>query len=1165
MAHPSNGGQGSPLYPYTNTHGPHPPHFRGLTLGRLDQFESDKYPSIRDVLFEARVDGPESVKVEVWSCPGRTRVPFEEAVRKPFKPAKKGDLFGPSWTNHWFRLTLSPPSSPPFTSAERVQLEFDPSCEGLVFSSEGEPLQGLTGGFGGDRRVEFILPKDKRRGTHRYYIETNCAGMFGNGLGETNNPPDNDRYFRLESADLVVPRMEAWRLLWDFRVIKDLARLLPDRSPLGQTCLEAGNAILNVFRPSDLSTIEKSREIARERVFGREWEELAEGVYGGKGGKQEEDGAAWAIGNCHIDTAWLWPFQSTRQKTARSWSTQLDLMERYPEYKFVASQAQQFKWLEEDYPLLFQRIKAKVESGQFIPIGGMWVESDQLLPSGESLTRQLLYGQRYFLSRFGSVSRTFWLPDSFGYNSAVPQLARQAGMDFFFTQKTSWSQFNEFPLTSFMWQGQDKSQVLVHLCPYNTYTAQADVSDVLNTFRNHKSLATGAQTGLLTFGNGDGGGGPLAPMLETLRRCRAVSENVDKGGAELPKVKVGGSVDEFYEDVLKKSDGGERLPTWTSELYLELHRGTATSHGSIKRHNRKMEVLLHDIEFVATLATVLKARAGADKDKEGKAYGYPKDELDKLWEDALLCQFHDVLPGSAIGMVYEDAERIYAAIASKGSTLLDDALSALLPGSSSLTSSSADGPLVAINTLPHPRREVVKVPLSVARALGEAAVQRCGGAEGKDEAYVLFETDGVGQGMLACEPVKAEEVAALGAEFGARARTSGTDFVLSTPKLSVTVSRAGRLTSIYDRELERELLLEGQTAGFVIFQDQPLNWDAWDVDAFHLETKEEVNADFVEVVEDGPLRSSIRATYSLDKSTIKATISLNAAAASTRTDALSLIRWDVQVEWHERHRFLKWEIPVAINPTGDMATYENQFGFIQRATHRNTTWQRAQFEVCGHRFADISEHGYGMSLLNDCKYGHATEGSTMRLSLLRAPTVPDAETDQGSHVFSFAVLPHRGSFAETDVPAVARAFNFPLHLRRLAAPSAQTKTLSATARRVPFVLTGDRNVVLDTIKRGEDDHFGASDSVGADAGAEETVILRLYEAYGGGAKVKVEARLPEGRKVVKAVLTDLLERETHPLNISTTKVATADEPATLAIDLPRFRAFQVVTVKVTLA
>ncbi|BGP14223.1 hypothetical protein JCM10213_005885 [Rhodosporidiobolus nylandii] len=1136
-------GQGSkPLYPLLNLDGPQAQHFRGLTLGRLDQFEGGNFPNITQVLFEHRIDAEENVKVEVWSCPGREKVPFSEAVRKPFKPAKKGDMFGPSWTNHWFRLTLTLPQTPSWQQAERVQLEFDPSCEAMVFDLEGCPLQGITGGFGGDRRVEFILPEEGRGGTYRYYIEVSCNAMFGNGLGETNNPPDNNRYFRLNSCDLVVPRMEAWRLLWDFRVVRDLARELGERSVLGSRCLEVGNEVMNLFRPSSLPSISACRQLIARKIWADA--DLSEKLYAGK--PEDKGVMAWAAPNCHIDTAWLWPFSVTRQKTARSWSTQLDLMTRYPEHTFVASQAQQFKWLEEDYPLLFQKIKARVEEGRFIPIGGMWVESDQLLPSGESLARQLLYGQRYFISRFGKPSRTFWLPDSFGYNAAIPQLARLAGMDFFFTQKTSWSQFNEFPLTSFRWQGQDKSQVVVHLCPYNTYTAQATVGDVLNTQRNHKSLQSGAATGLLTFGNGDGGGGPLAPMLETLRRCRAISENVTQGGGELPKVQMGNSVDDFYEDLLRKTEGGKTLPTWTGELYLELHRGTATSHGSIKRHNRKTEVLLHDIEFVGTVASLMASAGGKDgKGKMGK-YVFPKDEVDKLWEDALLCQFHDVLPGSAIGMVYEDAEAKYAHIAKVGSELLESALSALLPGSSSLSSgTNAGGEIVALDTLGAPRREVVKIPMAAARALSDAAVQR----SEDGEAYVLFETGQEG----VHKPVSVDAIAAKGSEWGARARAVGSSFTLETAHLKVVLSAAGRITSILDKDQDRELLLEGKTAGFVIFQDQPLNWDAWDVDLFHLETKEEVNASHVEVVEDGPIRSALRATYHLENSKITATILLDAAAPSTRADALSLIRWDVQVDWHERHRFLKWEIPLAITPTGDLATYEMQHGFVQRPTHRNTTWERAKFEVCGHRYADISEFGVGCAILNESKFGHATEGSTMRLSLLRAPTVPDAETDQGKHVFSFAVLPHRGSFAESDVPSVARAFNYPLHLRRI--PSAASA--ASAVEQGAFTLAGDRNVVLDTVKRGEDDHF-------SDKGkGEESVVFRLYEAYGGSGKVKLVARLPEGKKIVKAAVTDLLERDLQTLDLSIDE-SSSSELVTHTVDLPRFRGFQVLTVKLTL-
>ncbi|CEQ42209.1 SPOSA6832_03996, partial [Sporobolomyces salmonicolor] len=785
----------------------------------------------------------------------------------------------------------------------------------------------------------------------------------------------------------------------------------------------------------------------------------------------------------------------------------------------------------------------------------MWVESDQLMPSGEALVRQLLYGQRFFKSRFGAISKTFWLPDSFGYNPQIPQLARLAGCEFFFTQKMSWSQFNEYPLTSFLWQGQDKTQIACHFCPQNTYTAQASVDDVLNTWRNHKSLQA-SPTGLLTFGNGDGGGGPLAPMLENLRRCRAVAEQ----SGEIPKVHMGTSVDEFYQDLLDRTDGGKTLPTWcvslssslgTGELYLELHRGTATSHGSIKRHNRKTEILLHDIEFVGTLASLL-----GKNGKGGKgAYSYPKDALDPLWEDALLCQFHDVLPGSAIGM-------LYAGIAEKGADLLDSALHALVPGSSSLAEFSSADSLVALDTTSQPRREIVKVPLAAARSLHDAAIQR----SHDGEAYVLIQTE---RGLLSrartTDEVAAQKLSARGAlsirfdwsgfDFGAEvspedaARIVGSDHVLSTDKLQVTISDQGRITSILDKELNRELILEGKTAGFVIFEDRPLNWDAWDVgegsDAFHLETKEEVNASSVKVIEDGPLRAAVVATFHLGQSRIKASF-----PSLSRENALSLVRFDTEVEWHERHRFLKWEIPLNLTPTGDMATFENQFGFCQRPTHRNTTWDRAKFEVVAHRFADLSEFGYGVSLLNDCKYGHAAEGSLLRLSLLRAATLPDAEQDQGFHTFSFAGKFRARPFS--DVPAVARSFNYPLHLRRVSSKSLASLSLALAE---PFRLTGARNLVLDTVKRGEDDHFAAASI----AKHEATVVCRFYEAFGGHGKGVFETSLP----IEEAAVCDLLERELEPVEV----VKTTDERSgrttySMALEL---RGFEVKSLKLKVA
>ncbi|KAK4701933.1 alpha-mannosidase, partial [Phenoliferia sp. Uapishka_3] len=1075
---------GGPLYPY-KSEGPKPLHFRDLTLGRLDRFEGGEYAGINltSVLYEDRTDSTEYITLESWSSPGRTKTPFKEAIRQKFKPAKKGDTYGPSWTHHWFRVTLNVP--PKWAKKERVTFEWDPSAEAMFFDTEGLSLQGITGGFGGDRRVDFILDPKGRGSTYKYYIEVSCNGMFGNGAGEVNNPPDNNRYYTLASADLVVPNMEAWRLLWDFRTLRDLAKQFPDNSPLGVKCMETANQIMNVFKHDDLSTIKVARGLA-EKVFGKGWEKLGAGIYKGDPG----DSFTWGVGNCHIDTAWLWPYSATRQKTARSWSTQIDLMNRYPEFTFVASQAQQFAWLEKDYPLLFQEMKGKIDKGQFQPIGGCWVECDTNLPSGEALCRQFLYGQRFYKSRFGKYTRTF------------------------------------------------------------CYTAQASVEDIRNSLNNHKSLQSGAASSLLAFGNGDGGGGPLAPMLENLRRCRAVANH----SGELPKVTMGQSVEGFYEDILKKTDNGETLPTWNGELYFELHRGTYTSHGSIKKGNRKSEILMREIEFAATLAST-----GASTKS---AYVYPKDGLDKLWEGVLLNQFHDVLPGSAIGMVYVDAEKvisrkpaplwphssdttsyyvsqIYAEVAEKGGELLEEALQALLPGSAPASDKHASGDeLIAVNTLPFARREVAKIPLATARALGGAAIQ----LSHDGQAYVFF--DNVkGNTVISATSWEALESAKLPA---ARARSVGEAFVLSNSQLEVKINKKGRITSIMDLELNRQLIDEGRTAGFVLFEDRPNNWDAWDVDAFHLETKSEVNATSVKILEDGPLRASICATYHIGKSVVKAFISLDAIAVVAKEGALSLIRYDTEVKWHEQHQFLKWEIPLAI--TSEVATYENQFGFAQRPTHRNTTWDRAKFEVVAHRFADLSEFGYGVALLNDCKYGYACEGSVLRLSLLRAATAPDADQDQGLHTFSFAVLPHRGSFAESDVPVAGWLFNTPHHIRRLP----RSLVNAAVAVNHPFKLSGSRNVILDTIKRGEDDHFTANSD------NPQTVILRLYEAFGGHGVVNISSALD----VESATVCDILERDLDELTIIQSKDSNGSTSSSFKL---HFRGFQVVSVKLTLA
>nr|XP_019051258.1 alpha-mannosidase [Kwoniella bestiolae CBS 10118]OCF30188.1 alpha-mannosidase [Kwoniella bestiolae CBS 10118] len=1073
----------------------------GSTHGRLDQFIGGHYAdyNLSSLLFAHRLDDSKHVKLEVWSTPNRSKPSFEEAKRQNYRIAHKGEEFGPSWTNHWFRITLHIP--PEFKEYERIQFEFDPSGEGLIYTVEGNPIHGLTGGFKGDRRVEFIIPQDMRdSGVAHFYIEASCNGMFGI---DDMDPPDPNRYYRLNSADLVVPNMEAWRLMWDFNAIHQVYNTLPDDSPLSKHSLYVANEIMNTFKRGSLESVGRCRKLAEE-ILGKEWEKEV-----GKDSKdaEKQKGTLWGVGHCHIDTAWLWPFSVTQQKSARSWSTQCDLIDRYPEHRFSATQAQQFKWTEELYPTLFARIKSKVSEGSFQPLGATWVEMDTNMPSGEALVRQFLYGQRYYQSRFGFRAKTFVLPDTFGYSSQLPQISRQAGAPNFFTQKLSWNSINNFPHTTFNWVGLDGSQVLTHMTPVDNYNSQCDIGDIRRGMTGHKNLEVSAQS-LLLFGNGDGGGGPTPPMLERLRRARAIGKRSDAGG-QLPLVKMGGSFDEFYDSVRKETDNATKLPYWRGELYFELHRGTYTSHASIKKGNRKSEILMREAEYAATIASLI------DPD-----YEYPKKRLDAAWEDLLLCQFHDVLPGSGIAMIYEDAEKKYASLQSSIHAVLNEAYSIIYHSSFPISAEETTkiaGPIFAVNNIPdYPRQEVISIPIDSHPQIESRSAQI---SKDGQTGYLLVATK---------NDEDAHEGSMLAHPRGLYANPKKDDlFIMANSKLSMKIEN-GRITSIYDRDLEQELLPHGQTGGLVIMEDHPNYWE--DVDEFHLEKQTHLKFESVHIKEEGPLRVIVGASLQIGQSRVEVNISMDAIAASLKADARSMLRFDAVIDWREKHQFLKFELPLDIY--SDFATYDTQFGTVARPTHRNTTWDAAKFEVCSHKFADLSEYGYGVAILNDCKYGYATHGNIIRLSLLRAPTQPDADCDMGTHSFSFAIYPHKGTFVESDVAQVAYAFNTPMRLRYSKEPI--DIALEPLALQCPFKLENAPNVMLETIKRGEDDGFSSDHG-----GGHKTIILRLYEHLGGHARAALKIT---GLNVVKAELVNILEDHLETLKLHPSAPAKKEQP-----------------------
>ena len=775
----------------------------------------------------------------------------------------------------------------------------------------------------------------------------------------------------------------------------------------------------------------------------------------------------YAIGHCHIDTCWLWPWAETKRKVARSWANQCDLMDRYPEHRFTCSQAQQYKWLEQLYPSLYDRVKSKVKKGTFQPVGGSWVEHDTNMPSGESLVRQFLYGQRFFESHFGERCTTFWLPDTFGYSTQIPQLCRLAGMSRFFTQKLSWNNINTFPHTTFNWVALDGSQVLCHMTPAETYTAEANFGDVKRSITQHKSMDQD-NTSLLVFGKGDGGGGPTFQQIEKLRRCRGIS---DKTGL-LPRVKMGESVEDFFDRLEKKAEEGTKFVTWYGELYFELHRGTYTTQANNKWNNRKSETMLHDIEYLATLATC-----------KDSSYRYPKKDIDDMWENVLLCQFHDCLPGSCIEMCYDDSDELYAEVFATGKRVMKDALSTL--GFSGYESGKKP---IAINTLPWHRTEIMKIPSTSDYVL-------VNGNMGVAEAEILTKS--------------AKSTASI-------KETKNGVFQMANSHYKLEI-QGGNITSMIDLSANREIIAKGGKAGqLVIFDDKPLYWQAWDVEVYHLESREELPAGQTEIAESGPhCVSVVTETKISEKSWIKTTISLAASVDGQP----SYVEMASEVEWREDMKFLKVEFPVDVVNTE--ASYETQYGIIRRPTHYNTTWDMAKFEVCCHKWADLSENGYGVSILNDSKYGFATCGNLMRLSLLRAPKAPDAHADMGEspifplkpplrclnvlltfmpgrHHIRYAILPHAGPLDSRTV-RTAYNFNHPMELYSHPSPSETSTILSATT------LHGSPALILDTIKRGEDDEDVSRGELTKRKG--RSIILRIYESLGGKAKGTIRTTL----------------------------------------------------------
>src|SRR5215216_1665394 len=687
------------------------------------------------------------------------------------------------------------------------------------------------------------------------------------------------------------------------------------------------------------------------------------------------DATVVATGHAHLDVAWLWTVDEIRRKTGRSFYTVVRLMEEFPDYHFTQSQPQLYDFVRQDYPELFAAIKERVAEGRWEPIGGMWVEADCNLSGAESLARQFLLGRTFFREHFGPEveSPVLWLPDVFGYAWALPQLIKQAGLKYFMTTKIGWSQYNRLPYDTFMWQGIDGTQILTHFSTVrdfgsiytSTYNSMANAKEALGTWQNFQQKEL-HQDLLMAYGFGDGGGGPTREMLENIE--------VMQDFPGLPRVKQS-SVKAFFESIEPMTQS-KMMPVWNGELYLEYHRGTYTTQARNKRANRKGEFLLHDAEFMAAYASLL------------TDYDYPIAQFQNAWQIICLNQVHDVIPGSSIGAVYEESQQQYAQLMQNVTQHRDDALRVLA------NQMQADVLLINATSFTQPGLVFIS---------GDASGQ---GFTRDDEPVLVQEAEsGVWVNVGELAPYS---VIALKKTLDDRPQTgvNGQSSVVNLENRFVRVefNNDGDITRIFDKQANREVLSPNAIANqFQAFEDRPSNWDAWDIEIFYDDKMWLAEpAMSIEVVESGELRRTLEVKRRILNSEYTQRISLDHNSA--RLD------FDTYINWIDRHTLLKVAFPVDV--LAPQATYEIQWGNVQRPTHRNTSWDWARFETCAQKWVDLSEGDYGVSLLNDCKYGHDIYANIMRMTLLRSSTMPDPTADFGEHRFQYSFYPHTGSWNE---------------------------------------------------------------------------------------------------------------------------------------------------------
>lgn len=948
--------------------------------------------------------------------------------------------YGPD-CHYWFRTEYTVPESfdgKPFWITVRTNINhWDAINPQFLLFVDGEVTQGMD-----INHQEVLLTTCAEAGkTYHFDLQAYTGihnvefNLFADALEI--NPEIEGLYY-----DLVVPLDAFPRLGEDSKTRKDI-----------ETVLNNTINYLDLRTPYSPAFYESVKEA---RAY------IAKALYEDMAGYDEV--IATCIGHTHIDVAWWWTVDQTRQKVGRSFTTVLKLMEEYPNYRFMSSQPQLYAFLKERYPEVFVKIQERVKEGRWEPEGGMWLEADCNLTSGESLVRQFMHGKKFFKENFGVDNKILWLPDVFGYSGALPQIMKKSGIDYFMTTKLAWNQINKMPNDTMMWRGIDGTEVLTHLITtvdvgtdvkksfYTTYNGRLHTDSIMGGWERYSNKDINNDI-LVCYGYGDGGGGPTREMLETSKR-------LETGIKGIPKVRQAGPL-QYFEELEKRVVGNKRLNTWEGEFYFEYHRGTYTSMARNKKANRKSELTLMDLELFSVLA---------------KEMNYPYADLDQMWKVVLLNQFHDILPGSSIHEVYEVTKEEYDAVLTKAQKLIAERLSTLVKAGDGIT---------LYNTTGFNRNDIAEIPT----VNGNALVDEVG------VVYPIQKTDNGSIVYVKNLPSKGSKVFAITntEEQACPFTLDGNN--LETPFYKVSFDECGQISSIFDKENRRNVLQKGQVGNLLrMYEDKPIDYDNWDIEMYYTEKYWDVtDVQSMEWTEMGPVRATLEIKRNVSNSVIVQQIRFYAEDRK--------IQFDTWIDWKEHQHLLKAHFPVAVHT--DEATFDIQFGNVKRKVHTNTSWDEARFESCAHKWMDISEGHYGVSLLNDCKYGHSVKDSNMALTLVKSGIVPNETTDQEEHVFSYAIYPHKEDWRAGGTVSKSYAMNQPIY----------AVCGGNVGEESSFVSCDATNVVIETVKKAEDG---------------DGIIIRMYECENAW----TPAHLTLGFNPSSVIECNLLEETVEEISVS---------------------------------